>query len=156
MRQIRYYLSICIWFQEWAHLGPESTVPMHSQLRLFTLQLFLDFRTTFFPEWPLIFCFITIHQVIWPSPGTLGMTHLYVLQCVIVCCSVHYMLNFIDHLGDVHMYLCMCVRMCVCVCACACVRACARAHACVYVCMCLCACVCVCMRVCACMCCMCM
>jgi len=52
-------------------LGPESTVPMHPQLRLFILQLFLDFRATFFPEWPLMFWVITIHQVIWPSPGTL-------------------------------------------------------------------------------------
>jgi len=26
---------------------------MHAQLRLFTLQLFLDFRAIFFPEWPL-------------------------------------------------------------------------------------------------------
>ena len=44
---------------------------MHPQLRLFTLQLFLDSRAIFFPEWPLIFLIITIHQVIWPSPGTL-------------------------------------------------------------------------------------
>jgi len=71
MSQKRYYLSVCIWFQEWAHFGPESTVPMH-QLRLFTLQLFLDFRAIFFPDWPLIFLVITIHQVTWPSPGTLG------------------------------------------------------------------------------------
>jgi len=55
-------------------LGPESTVPMHPQLRLFTLQTFFDFRAIFFPEWPLIFLVITIHQVIWPSPGTLGLT----------------------------------------------------------------------------------
>jgi len=40
----RYYLSMFIWFQEWAHLGPESTFAMHPQLRLFTIQLFLDFR----------------------------------------------------------------------------------------------------------------
>jgi len=45
---------------------------MHPQLRLFTLQLFLDFCAIFFPEWPLIFLVVTIHQVIWPSPGTLG------------------------------------------------------------------------------------
>jgi len=44
---------------------------MHPQVRLFTLQLFLDFRATFSPELPLIFLVITIHQVIWPSPGTL-------------------------------------------------------------------------------------
>ena len=54
--------------KEWAHLGPESTVPMHLQLRLFTLQLFLDFCAIFPPEWPLIFLVITINQVIWPSP----------------------------------------------------------------------------------------
>ena len=46
--------------------------PTHLQLRLFTLQLFLDFCTIFFPELPLIFLVITIHQVIWPNPGTLG------------------------------------------------------------------------------------
>ena len=44
---------------------------MHAQPRPFTLQLFLDFRTIFFPEWPLIFLVIKIHQVIWPSPSTL-------------------------------------------------------------------------------------
>ena len=33
---------MCIWFQEYAPLRPESTVPMHPQLQLFTLQLFLD------------------------------------------------------------------------------------------------------------------
>ena len=64
-------LSVCIWFQEWAYLGPESTVPMHPQLRLFIRQIFLDIRAVFSPEWPLNFCVITIHQVIWPSPGTL-------------------------------------------------------------------------------------
>jgi len=28
-RQQRQSLSVCIWFQDWAHLGLESTVPMH-------------------------------------------------------------------------------------------------------------------------------
>ena len=45
---------------------------MHPQLRLFTIQLFLDFCAIFFPEWLLIFLVVTNHQVIWPSPGTLG------------------------------------------------------------------------------------
>ena len=45
---------------------------VHPQPRPFTLLLFLDFRAIFFPEWPLICWIITIHQVIWPSPGTLG------------------------------------------------------------------------------------
>jgi len=31
------------------------TVSVHPQLRPFKLQLFLDFSTNFFPEWPLIF-----------------------------------------------------------------------------------------------------
>jgi len=44
---------------------------MHPQLQPFALQLFLDFCTIFFPEWPLIFLVSTIHQVILPSPGTL-------------------------------------------------------------------------------------
>ena len=47
---------------------------MHSQLRLFSQQLFLDFGSIFFLESPLIFLVITIHQVIWPSPGTLNPT----------------------------------------------------------------------------------
>jgi len=41
---------------------------MHQQLRLLILQLFLDFRAMFFPEWPLIFLVITIHQVIGRVP----------------------------------------------------------------------------------------
>jgi len=45
---------------------------MHPQSRPFTFQIFLDFGASFFPEWPLIFVAITIHQVIWPSPGTLA------------------------------------------------------------------------------------
>ena len=52
-------------------MGPESTVPVHPQPRPFIQQQFLDFREKNFPEWPLIFLIITIHQVIWPSPGTL-------------------------------------------------------------------------------------
>jgi len=36
-------------------LGPESTVPMHPQLRPFTRQIFLDFGAIFPPEWPLNF-----------------------------------------------------------------------------------------------------
>ena len=35
------------------------------------IQLFLDFRAKKFPKWPLNFFVSTIHQVIWPSPGTL-------------------------------------------------------------------------------------
>ena len=66
MVQKRHSLIVCIWFQDCADLGLESTVPMHPQPRPFTLQLFLDF------------CASTIHQVIWPSPGTLDVTHLYV------------------------------------------------------------------------------
>jgi len=50
----------------------ESTVPMDAQPRPFTQQLFLDFCAIFFPEWPFIFVVITIHQVIWPSLGTLA------------------------------------------------------------------------------------
>jgi len=50
-------LSVCIWFQNWAHLGPKSTVPMHPQPRPFTLQLFLDFLCNFFPRMaPQFFC----------------------------------------------------------------------------------------------------
>jgi len=59
-------------FQDWAHLGPESTVRMHLQPRLLTQQLFLDLCANFSLEWPLIFFVSTIHQVIWPSPGTLA------------------------------------------------------------------------------------
>jgi len=51
----RYYLIVCIWLQEWAHAGLESTVPMHSQHWLFMPQLFLDIRAMVSPELPLIF-----------------------------------------------------------------------------------------------------
>jgi len=61
----RYYLSICTWFEEGVHLVPESIVPIHPQLGLLIVQLFLDFCTIFFLEWPLIFCVMTIHEVIW-------------------------------------------------------------------------------------------
>ena len=40
-----------------------------TQLRHIISQPFLDFCAIFFPELPLIFLVITIHQVIWPSPG---------------------------------------------------------------------------------------
>ena len=30
MWQKRHSLSVCVWFQDWAHLSPESTVPVHS------------------------------------------------------------------------------------------------------------------------------
>jgi len=59
---------------------------MHTQLRLFTQQLFLDFRAIFFPDWPLIFLVITIHQVIWPSPGTLAQGTIF---------GVHYHRRFV-------------------------------------------------------------
>jgi len=36
-------------------LRPESIVPMQSQPRPFTAQLFVDFCEFFFPEWPLNF-----------------------------------------------------------------------------------------------------
>jgi len=52
MSQRRHFLSVRIWFQQWAHLGPESTVPMHPQLQPFNQQLFLDFCAISFPEWP--------------------------------------------------------------------------------------------------------
>ena len=52
MWQPNKYLSVCIWFQNWAHLGPNLICP---QPRPFTLQLFLDFCANFFPEWPLNF-----------------------------------------------------------------------------------------------------
>ena len=49
---------------------------MYPQLQTFTRQLFLDFCAFFSPEWPLNFFVITIHQVIWPSPGTLPQASL--------------------------------------------------------------------------------
>jgi len=55
MWQKRCFLSVCIWFQEWAHLNPESTVPMYPQIPLFTLQLFLDFGEIFSPNGPSFF-----------------------------------------------------------------------------------------------------
>jgi len=58
---------------------------MHPQLRLFALQLFLDFRAIFL-VWPLIFLVITIHQVIWPSKGTLLADN---ISCEVVTTSVN-------------------------------------------------------------------
>ena len=55
MWQKIYYLSVCIGFREWAHLRPESTVPMHPQFRPFTWQIFLEFCEKNFPGWPLNF-----------------------------------------------------------------------------------------------------
>ena len=52
-------------------IAPCVNFPIHSQPRPFTLGLFLDFCIIVSTEWPLIFLVITIHQVIWPSPGTL-------------------------------------------------------------------------------------
>jgi len=49
-----------------------STVPMHPQLQPFTRQLFLDLCAIFPPNGAPFFLVSTIHQVIWPSPGTLG------------------------------------------------------------------------------------
>jgi len=49
MWQKRFYSSVCVYFQEWAHLAL-SSFPMHPQLRLFALQLFLDFHAIFLPR----------------------------------------------------------------------------------------------------------
>ena len=48
-------------------MGPESTVPFTTP----TVQsaTISRFPCNFFPELPLIFLFVTIHQVIWPSAG---------------------------------------------------------------------------------------
>ena len=53
--------------------GTSAGTYYHAQPRPFTPQLFLDFCAVFFPDCleVLIFLVITIHQVIWPSPGTL-------------------------------------------------------------------------------------
>ena len=51
MRHQRYSLSVCIWCKDWAHLGPESTVPVHPQPRQFNSQQFLDFRAIVFTKW---------------------------------------------------------------------------------------------------------
>ena len=34
-----------------------------------------QFLCIFFPKWPLIFCQHTIHQVIWPGPGSLDPSY---------------------------------------------------------------------------------
>ena len=57
----------------WA-LSQLSLCTHNSDCLLSVVQLFLEFRAIFFPEWPLIFLIITIHQVIWPSPGTLALS----------------------------------------------------------------------------------
>ena len=57
---------------------------MHPHPRPFTYQLFLDFRAILFPEWLLDFFVSTIHQVIWPSPGTLLV---FQVSCLMSCVS---------------------------------------------------------------------
>jgi len=51
----------------------------------FAKQLFLDFCEMFFPEWPLNIFFITIRQIIWPSPGTLVGSWVF-FSLVGACC----------------------------------------------------------------------
>jgi len=46
------YLSVCIWFQKWAHLDPKPSVPIHAQPLPFTVQLFLDFCAKNFRNGP--------------------------------------------------------------------------------------------------------
>ena len=51
-----------------------SLEPTNPTLQSTTISQFL---CNVFPQWPLIFLVITIHQVIWPSPGTLKGSHEY-------------------------------------------------------------------------------
>jgi len=60
-------------FGPWVNCPYAPTTPtVHST----TISRF-HFREFIFPEWPLIFLVITIHQIIWPSPGTLGRAHVW-------------------------------------------------------------------------------
>jgi len=70
----REFFERLYWFQDRAHLSLESTVrvlPHHhcSPYNYFSISV------QFFRMWPLIFCQHTIHQIIWPSPGTLVKAH---------------------------------------------------------------------------------
>ena len=66
----------------WAFVFGSRTEPIWapSQLSLCThtptahLTVNFPFPCIFFPKWPRIFCQHAIHQVIWPSPGTLHCT----------------------------------------------------------------------------------
>jgi len=99
MWQQRQSLSVCIWFQDWAHLGPESTVPMHLQSRPFTHELFLDF----YANWSLKFFVSMIHQVIWPSPGTLAaqargvpdMSSISSISWIMRCAEIFWLCKFL-------------------------------------------------------------
>ena len=68
-------LSVCIEFQEGAHLRSASTVRVLPLPPPLTLWLILDFVCLFVQKistsWPLIFSVSTIREVIWPSPCTL-------------------------------------------------------------------------------------
>ena len=84
----RYSLSVCIWFQQWVHWAL-------SQLSLFThnsnrsIDNYFSISVQFFsPNGPSFFVVITIHQVIWPSPGTLPpgrVLGLPIRDCARVC-----------------------------------------------------------------------
>jgi len=55
---------------------PRVKCPYTPTLPPLTRKLFLDFRAIVFPSGPSFFYQHTIHQVIWPSPGTLRPTEI--------------------------------------------------------------------------------
>jgi len=67
----KHSLSICICFQDWAHLGLESTVRVLPHLHRTHNNYFSISLQIYSPNGPSLFFVSTIHQVIWPSPGTL-------------------------------------------------------------------------------------
>jgi len=60
-------------FQDWAHepIWAPSQLSVCSHTPTVHSTTISRFPYSFFRMWPLIFCQHTIHQVIWPSPGTL-------------------------------------------------------------------------------------
>jgi len=73
----RHSLSVCIWFQDSANLPFLSPCPRRPHPhRLLHCDNYVSISVKKFPGWPLKCLVSTIHQVIWPSPGTLeGATH---------------------------------------------------------------------------------
>jgi len=65
------FFECLYWFQDWANLA-SSQLSVCSYTPTVHSTTISRFPYNFFRMWPLIFCQHKIHQVIWPSPGTLA------------------------------------------------------------------------------------
>jgi len=77
--QQKHCLSVCIWFQDRANLRPLSPCPRSPHPHRSLYCYFSISVQCFSRVVPQYFC-QTIHQVIWPSPGTLLWPYIYVYR----------------------------------------------------------------------------